>query len=83
MRASITIASLISAIVFPWSFACAAALAAAFFVPLAPLACGLLADALYYAPHAYPFPLYTVLGAFASAAALLVRRFVETSIMRR
>lgn len=76
------LAALLSVLFLPHVLTMAVAVGASFFSPLAPLAAGLLADALFYTPQSYPMPFYTLLGAATSAAALLVRSFVETSIMR-
>lgn len=68
-----------SLLLFPWMVTAVLALLAAVFVPLLPLALGMLADALYLPPHAWP--LATLAGLIATLAAFLVRRRLSASIM--
>ncbi|MGH7175314.1 MAG: hypothetical protein ACREGR_03080 [Minisyncoccia bacterium] len=82
MRFALLALALLAPFIFPWPLAALLTLAAAFFFPLAPLAVGALAEALYYAHGAYSFPLFLTLGVFTTLLALFVHRFVETSIMR-
>ncbi len=49
---------------------------------LALLAAGVMADTLYLSTGALGVPWWTLLGGGATVIAFLVRRFVETSIMR-
>ena len=65
--------ALLSLFLFPWPLTAALALSTALFVPAAPLALGLAADALYWSPSLHAIPFATIAGAFASALALLVR----------
>jgi len=51
------------------------------FIPGAPLAIGMLADAFYAAPSAHALPFFTVIGGALSGVALFVRsRFAAGSI---
>jgi hypothetical protein len=69
---AILIAALFSLVFFPWPLTLLLALLAAPFVPLGPLALGVLADALYGLPGALPFA--TLLGLFVTLAALFVHK---------
>ena len=73
MRGMLTLASLISVVLFPWPLSAALALSAATVEPLVPLAAGLLADTLYYAPSASALPFFTLAGGAATALAFFVR----------
>ena len=82
IRNALVVFALVSVFFFPTLFTVLLVLAAAIVSPFVPLAAGLLAEALYGAPHAYAFPLYALWGLIASVVAFLVHRFVETSIIR-
>lgn len=73
IRGFLTIFAFISVLLFPWPFAALVALGSSLLVPLLPVAVGLFADTLYYAPGAASFPYGTIIGALATAAAYLVR----------
>ncbi|HVW82679.1 MAG TPA: hypothetical protein VHC68_01915 [Candidatus Paceibacterota bacterium] len=81
--------ALLGPLLFPWPLCAALALAAAFYYPFAPAVAGVILDALYFSRGAAPSwglwphgaPLYTLCGLAATFLALLVHRFVETSIM--
>ena len=81
MRYVLLALALIAPFILPWPLSAALAACAAFYFPFAPLACGVLIDALYFARGAYHYPFFTALGVLATLAALFVHRFVETSIM--
>lgn len=76
-----TIATFISVILFPWPLAVLVAAATAFFEPLVPLAAGLFADTLYFAPGAGAVPVFTLYGFAFSLAAMFVRSRLRTSII--
>lgn len=82
MRGTFTIVSLVSVIFFPWPLTALLALVAAFIEPLAPLAVGLFADTLYYAPSTGALPFFTLVGAVATTIALLVRSRLRASTIR-
>lgn len=65
--------SFISAIFFPWPLTAALALLAARAEPFTPLAVGIFADTLYYAPSSGGLPLFTLFGAAATLTALFLR----------
>ncbi|MDP2594127.1 MAG: hypothetical protein Q8P36_02210 [bacterium] len=70
-----------SLIFFPRVFTLLLVLAAGPFIPGAPLAVGMLADALYVAPSAHALPFFTIIGGALSGIALFVRaRFSAGSI---
>ena len=69
----LTIFTFIAVLLFPWPAAALLALATASIVPLVPLATGIFADALYYAPHASLFPHFTLWGALATVLVSFVR----------
>lgn len=82
MRGLLVLLVFISIIFFPWPLAALLTLISSLFVPLLPLAAGLFADTLYYAPGAASVPLYTLYGALATGIALFVRSRLKTSIIR-
>lgn len=73
------VAAFIALFIAPWPVPAVLALILALPVPAAPLALGLAFDALYGPPGL--LPLATLLGAFATLAALLVRRRLLPGIM--
>ncbi|MEJ0053329.1 MAG: hypothetical protein WDN10_01185 [bacterium] len=81
MRAASIAFAFIAALWFPWPLAILGMCLAAAYEPLAALAVGLFADALYFTHGAYPFPLMTLVGAGAALGAVLVRKFFETRII--
>ena len=81
-RPLVIILVLLAPALFPKAFTILLVLVTAFFVPLAPLGVGILVDTLYYTPHVATLPLFSLFGSGTSVCALLVRRFIETSIMR-
>lgn len=78
----LTISACISTVLFPWPLTVLLAVAASFGEPLVPLAVGIFADTLYYAPQSGSFPLLTFYGLIVSILAVLVRRQLRSSIMR-
>jgi len=82
IRGAFIVAAFLSPFFFPIVATVVLALIGAIVSPLVPFLVGVLLDTLYYAPGAYPFPLYSLLGSVAALAAFGVHRFVETSIMR-
>ena len=83
MRWILTLFSLVSVVFFPWPFTALLALFASFTEPLVPLAVGLFADTLYYAPSVSTVPFFTLTGAALTIVALLVRSRLRTSIIKR
>lgn len=77
-----TVITLISVLFFPWPLTACFALGMALYEPLVPLAAGLFADTLYYAPHARALPLFTLFGALATAAAFFVRSRLKAGPVR-
>jgi cation transporter-like permease len=82
IRVLLTVFSLATVIFFPWPFAAAIALMASSIEPLIPLAAGIFADTLYLAPHTSVVPYFSVWGALTTVIVLLVRRWLEASIIR-
>jgi len=78
----LTVSTFVSAVLFPWPLTALLALVASFFEPLVPLAAGLFADTLYYAPQAGALPTFTLYGLLLSIIAVLVRGQLRASIMR-
>jgi hypothetical protein len=76
----ITIAAL-GVFFFPWPYAMFLAFIAALFIPVLGLVFGLLSDLLYFSHSASHVPWATIIGAFSSAVAFFVRRFIKTRIM--
>lgn len=83
MRGILTVLTFISTVLFPWPLTLIFALAAAFFEPLVPLAVGLFADTLYYAPQAWAIPVFTIYGALVTAIAIFVRSRLSEGIINR
>lgn len=81
-RGLLTFLTLVSVVFFPWPLTAVLAVAAASLEPLVPLAAGLLADTLYYAPQAQAFPLFTLFGLLVTLAAFFVRSRVRTGAIR-
>ena len=70
---ALLLAAALSLVLFPWPLSAALALLMALFIPGAPLALGLVADALYWMPGLHALPLATIAGALTCALALFVR----------
>ncbi len=83
MRGTLTLATLASVIFFPWPLTVLLALVSAPFEPLVPLAAGLFADTLYYAPSSGGFPVLTLFGAIATVAVFFVRSRLSAGSMGR
>lgn len=81
MRGILTLTTLISVVLFPWPLAVLLAIAASFLEPLVPLAAGIFADTLYYAPQAEMLPVFTLWGVAVTIAAFLVRGWLKASII--
>lgn len=81
MRAMPTILALIALFVFPWQVSMVAVFVAALFMPAAGIALGVIADIVYYVPGASFMPYFTLFGAGATLASVLVHRFVKTRII--
>lgn len=78
MHGTLTLATFVSAMIFPWPLTMVLALISAPFEPLVPLAAGLFADTLYYTPQAGSVPFFTLCGAALTIAAFLVRGRIRT-----
>ena len=82
MRGILTFLTFISTVLFPWPLTVILALFGSLFEPLMPLAAGIFADTLYYAPQSGIVPVFTLYGALATAIVLFVRSRLKTSIIR-
>jgi hypothetical protein len=80
MRGLLTLSTFLSILFFPWPLAAALAFVSSISIPLLPLAAGLFADTLYYAPSA-GWPLFTLFGTVVTALALFVRSRLKTGSM--
>ncbi|MFA5998157.1 MAG: hypothetical protein WC814_02110 [Candidatus Paceibacterota bacterium] len=78
----LTIATFVSVLFFPWPLSVLLALIASLFEPLVPVAVGLFADTLYYAPSAGTLPVFTLYGLVVSIIAALVRSRLRASSIR-
>lgn len=78
----LTIATFISAVLFPWPLTALLAVVSSFFEPLVPLAVGLFADTLYAAPSVGALPIFTLYGLAVSIIAVFVRSRMRTSTIR-
>lgn len=81
IRGTLTVLSFVSVLFFPWPLTALLAVAAAFLEPLVPLAAGLFADTLFYAPQE-GLPLFSIGGAIATVIALFVRSRLKTGPVR-
>lgn len=82
MRGILTPLTFISIVLFPWPLTVLLTLAVSLFEPLVPLAAGLFADTLYYAPQSEILPIFTLYGVLVTVVALFVRSRLKTSIIR-
>ena len=82
VRVVLIAAALIAPFFFTIGITSFIALIAAAASPSAPLAVGIIIDALYWTKAAYPYPFGTFAGALLTAAAFMVHSFIETRIMR-
>jgi hypothetical protein len=82
IRLCIAVCALFSPILFPFWFSVGIVGVASFFSPSVPLAVGLFADAVYYVPGVYGFPLYSVVGGMLTVSLIFIHRFVKTSIIQ-
>lgn len=73
--------ALLAPFLFPYPFTLLLSFIASVFVPWLALIIGLMQDALFMVPHEGRIPTATLLGAFASLFALIVRRFVKARII--
>ncbi|TSA44445.1 hypothetical protein D4R49_00140 [bacterium] len=83
MRGTLTILSLVSVVFFPWPLTALLAAGASSVEPLVPLAVGLFADTLYYAPQAGALPLFTLCGILLTAISFFVRSRLKTGSIGR
>ena len=81
VRALWTLGTLLGTLVLPWLVSALLALLGALWIPLLPLATGILYDLLYAAPHAHGFFSGTLLGALLTGLAYLVRTRVAPGII--
>ncbi len=81
IRGVLTIFALVAVIALPWQLAAVLALLAGTLVPPVPLACGLLAEALYWAPNISAVPVFALSGAIATSGLYIVRGRIKASII--
>ena len=81
IRAIFVLLSFVSIVIFPWPLTVAFALITSFFIPLMPLAVGIVADAFYYGPSG-SLPLFTIYGVLATVIAFFVRHRLRASMIR-
>ncbi|MEK7144562.1 MAG: hypothetical protein AAB794_01740, partial [Patescibacteria group bacterium] len=79
-NALLTFSTFVSIVLFPWPLSALLVCITAFFEPLVPVAAGLFADTLYYAPGA-GMPLFTLYGLVLSIIIVLVRSQLRASII--
>lgn len=82
IRGALAFLALASVAFFPWPLAATFALFAASLEPLLPLAAGIFADMLYFAPQAHALPFFTLAGVACTLAAFFVRSRVRASLIR-
>lgn len=81
-NALLTFITFTSAVLFPWPLTVLLVCITAFFEPLVPLAVGLFADTLYYAPGAGALPVFTFYGLVLSVSIVFVRSQLRTGIIK-
>ena len=79
----LTVATFISAAIFPWPLTALLAFVASFVEPLVPFSVGLFMDTLYYVPGAGVWPTATLYGLGLSIIAVFVRRQLRASTIGR
>lgn len=82
IRGTFTIVAFISTVLFPWPITALLAVSASAFEPLVPLAIGLFADTLYYAPLSGALPVFTFYGALVTTLAFIVRSRLSAGIIK-
>lgn len=80
LSVALVVSACISLFFFPWPLTVLLTLGSGVLVPLVPLALGLLADALYWAPGA-GMPFYTLTGALITVLAFFVHARLWARIM--
>lgn len=75
------VTAFISLILFPWPVTTTLTLGLALFEPLAPLALGIAADAIYFAPEVSVIPWFALSGLFATLVAFFLRSRLQASII--
>jgi hypothetical protein len=78
----LTLFILASTVFFPWLVTGIITVLLAPWEPLLPLAVGMVFDALYSAPGAHAFPVFSLYGAVLTAGAFFVRERLRASILR-
>ena len=78
-----TLIACLSVVLFPWPLTAFLSLSISLFEPLVPLAVGMLADTLYYAPVDGAWPHFAFFGALASGTAIFVRSRLKTGSIKR
>lgn len=81
MKPLAIIGAFVSVVLFPWPLWTVVALMLGALDPIVPLAVGIFADALYYAPNLSVLPVFTLFGAVAAATSFFVRSRLKASIM--
>ncbi len=77
----LTLSTFVSVILFPWPLSVLLAIVASFFEPLVPIAAGIFADTLYWAPRTGALPTFTLYGLVVSAITVLVRSRLSAGII--
>lgn len=81
MKNALTVATFLSVLIFPWPLTMSLVLLGALWIPLLPLAAGIMSDALTYAPSATIVPYGTLIGALLSAGSVAVRTRLSAGII--
>jgi len=78
---AVLVTAALSLLFFPWPLTAALVALSALAIPAAPLALGLMADALYFTPGLHALPLATIVGALVTTLALFVRSRLSPGII--
>ncbi len=81
LHSLIVIVTFLSVFWFPWPITATFAFFSALWIPLLPLAIGILFDVLYWAPHATWFPYSSLLGAVITGISYVVRSRLKAGII--
>lgn len=81
IRAALLLSTFASVFLFPYPLTLVLSFAAGIYVPLTPLAAGIVTDLYYHVRGASALPLGTLWGLSLTLLAVVVRRFVKARII--
>lgn len=81
LHSVIVVVTFLSVFWFPWTITALFAFFSALWIPLLPLATGILFDALYWTPHVSWFPYSSLFGASITGISYFVRSRLKAGII--